>query len=123
MSGHESPLGLDGVPADLAAKMRRGPHLQQNPRIGRPALHQGDHTQLEVFPSEIRCRGVAPSPVASQCALAGHAVHTHAKRSAVWPDLADLLPVLRRSQCRSMPPDGDAFISIYSSPRFRTLTH
>eukprot|EP00964_Phaeocystis_antarctica_P035628 scaffold20353_cov72-Phaeocystis_antarctica.AAC.2 len=33
-------------------------HLQQNPRIWRPALHQGDHTQLEVFPSEMRCRGV-----------------------------------------------------------------
>eukprot|EP00964_Phaeocystis_antarctica_P033126 scaffold18786_cov45-Phaeocystis_antarctica.AAC.1 len=47
-------------------------------------------------------------------ALVGHAVHSfHAKRSAVWPDLADLLPVLRRSQCRSMPPDGDAFTSIY----------
>jgi len=57
-------------------------------------------------------------------ALAGHAVHSfHAKRSAVWPDLADLLPVLRRSQCRSMPPDGKASTSIYSSPRFRTLTH
>eukprot|EP00964_Phaeocystis_antarctica_P127110 scaffold90770_cov37-Phaeocystis_antarctica.AAC.1 len=50
-------------------------------------------------------------------ALAGHAVHSfHAKRSAVWPDLADLLPVLRRSQCRSMPPDGKASTSIYSSP-------
>eukprot|EP00964_Phaeocystis_antarctica_P067280 scaffold40727_cov71-Phaeocystis_antarctica.AAC.1 len=57
-------------------------------------------------------------------ALAGHAVHSfHAKRSAVWPDLADLPPVLRRSQCRSMLPDGDVFTSIYSSPRFRTLTH
>eukprot|EP00964_Phaeocystis_antarctica_P077754 scaffold48309_cov34-Phaeocystis_antarctica.AAC.1 len=34
-----------------------------------------------------------------QGALAGHAVHAfHAKRSAVWPDLADLLPVLCRSQ-------------------------
>eukprot|EP00964_Phaeocystis_antarctica_P139851 scaffold104657_cov56-Phaeocystis_antarctica.AAC.1 len=34
-------------------------------------------------------------------ALAGHAVHSyHAKRSAAWPDLADLLPALRRSQCR-----------------------
>eukprot|EP00964_Phaeocystis_antarctica_P046332 scaffold26754_cov31-Phaeocystis_antarctica.AAC.1 len=57
-------------------------------------------------------------------ALAGHAVHSfHVKRSAAWPDLADMPPVLHRSQCRSMPPDGDAFTSIYSSPRFRTLTH
>eukprot|EP00964_Phaeocystis_antarctica_P008254 scaffold4444_cov32-Phaeocystis_antarctica.AAC.2 len=38
-------------------------------------------------------------------ALAGHAVHSfHAKRSAAWPDVADLLPALRRSQCRSMLP-------------------
>ena len=57
-------------------------------------------------------------------ALAGHAVHSfHAKRSAAWPDLADMPPVLRRSQYRSMPPDGDAITSIYSSPRFRTPTH
>eukprot|EP00964_Phaeocystis_antarctica_P062821 scaffold37669_cov43-Phaeocystis_antarctica.AAC.1 len=49
-------------------------------------------------------------------ALAGHAVHSfHAKRSAVLPDLADLLPALRRSQCSSMPPDGDAFTLRYSS--------
>eukprot|EP00964_Phaeocystis_antarctica_P151798 scaffold119470_cov94-Phaeocystis_antarctica.AAC.1 len=39
-------------------------------------------------------------------ALAGHAVHSfHAKRSAAWPDLADMLLTLRRSRCRSMPPD------------------
>ena len=57
-------------------------------------------------------------------ALAGHAVHSfHAKRSAAWPDLADMPPVLRRSQYRSMPPDSDAFTCIYSSPRFRTPTH
>ena len=50
-------------------------------------------------------------------ALAGHAVHSfHAKRSAAWPDLADLLPALRRSPCRSVLPDGVAFTSIYSSP-------
>eukprot|EP00964_Phaeocystis_antarctica_P033707 scaffold19110_cov69-Phaeocystis_antarctica.AAC.1 len=50
-------------------------------------------------------------------ALAGHAVHSyHAKRSAAWPDLADLLPALRRSQFRSVLPDSDAFTSIYSSP-------
>eukprot|EP00964_Phaeocystis_antarctica_P089616 scaffold57220_cov30-Phaeocystis_antarctica.AAC.1 len=45
-----------------------------------------------------------PRPPARQShlsALAGHAVHSfHAKRSAAWPDLADLLPALRRSQCR-----------------------
>eukprot|EP00964_Phaeocystis_antarctica_P035856 scaffold20498_cov34-Phaeocystis_antarctica.AAC.1 len=61
-----------------------------------------------------------PRPSARQShlsALAGHAVHSfHAKRSAAWPDLANLLPALRRSQCRSMLPDGDAFISFYSSP-------
>eukprot|EP00964_Phaeocystis_antarctica_P148347 scaffold115177_cov21-Phaeocystis_antarctica.AAC.1 len=50
-------------------------------------------------------------------ALAGHAVHSfHAKRSAAWPELAYLLPTLHRSRCRSMPPDGEAFTSIYSSP-------
>eukprot|EP00964_Phaeocystis_antarctica_P160830 scaffold132724_cov33-Phaeocystis_antarctica.AAC.1 len=39
-------------------------------------------------------------------ALAGHAVHSfNAKRSAACPDLADMPPVLRRSRCRSMPPD------------------
>ena len=47
-------------------------------------------------------------------ALAGHAVHSfHAKRSAAWPELAELLPVLHRSQCRSVPTDGKAFTSIY----------
>eukprot|EP00964_Phaeocystis_antarctica_P073438 scaffold45041_cov37-Phaeocystis_antarctica.AAC.1 len=57
-------------------------------------------------------------------ALAGHAVHSfHAKRSAAWPDLADLLLTLHRCRCRSMPPDSDAITSIYSSPRFRTPTH
>ena len=40
----------------------------------------------------------------------------HAKRSAAWPELADLLPALHRSQCRSMPTDGKAFTSIYTSP-------
>eukprot|EP00964_Phaeocystis_antarctica_P033358 scaffold18934_cov61-Phaeocystis_antarctica.AAC.1 len=33
-------------------------HLQQNPRIWRPALHQVDHTQLEDFWSQKRCRRV-----------------------------------------------------------------
>eukprot|EP00964_Phaeocystis_antarctica_P013355 scaffold7312_cov64-Phaeocystis_antarctica.AAC.4 len=41
-----------------------------------------------------------PRPSARQShlsALAGHAVHSfHAKRSAAWPDLADLLSALRR---------------------------
>eukprot|EP00964_Phaeocystis_antarctica_P076130 scaffold47047_cov118-Phaeocystis_antarctica.AAC.1 len=50
-------------------------------------------------------------------ALAGHAVHSfHSKRSAAWPELADLLPALHRSQCRSMATDGKVSTSIYSSP-------
>ena len=51
-------------------------HLRQNPRRWRSDLHQGDHTQLDGFPSEMRCRGVAllasrisvPSP-ATPCTL------------------------------------------------------
>ena len=51
-------------------------HLQHNPRRWRSDMHQGDHTQLEVFPSEMRCRGVVlltsrisvPSP-ATPCTL------------------------------------------------------
>ena len=51
-------------------------HFQQNPRKWRSTVRQGDHTQLEVFPSEMRCRGVVllasrisvPSP-ATPCTL------------------------------------------------------
>eukprot|EP00964_Phaeocystis_antarctica_P055384 scaffold32582_cov31-Phaeocystis_antarctica.AAC.1 len=50
--------------------------LRQNPRKWRSAFHQVDHTQLEVFPSEMRCRRVlllasrisVPSP-ATPCTL------------------------------------------------------
>eukprot|EP00964_Phaeocystis_antarctica_P085906 scaffold54322_cov74-Phaeocystis_antarctica.AAC.11 len=93
-----STLGLDGVSADLAGQ---------------------DAPRQRTF-SRILGDAMPPRPPARQShlsALAGHAVHSfHAKRSAAWPDLADLLPALRRSQCRSMLPDGDAFISIYPSP-------
>ena len=51
-------------------------HLQQNPRIWRSALHQVDHTQLDGFWSQMRCRRVlllasrisVPSP-ATPCTL------------------------------------------------------
>jgi len=51
-------------------------HLQQNPRKWRSALHQVDHTQLDGFWSQMRCRGVVllasrisvPSP-ATPCTL------------------------------------------------------
>ena len=50
--------------------------FRHNPRRWRPALHQGDHTQLDRFWSEMRCRGVlllasrisVPSP-ATPCTL------------------------------------------------------
>eukprot|EP00964_Phaeocystis_antarctica_P108788 scaffold73310_cov37-Phaeocystis_antarctica.AAC.2 len=63
------------MPADLAGTTL---DLRQNPRRWRPDIHQGNHTQLEVFPSEIlmRCRRVlllasrisVPSP-ATPCTL------------------------------------------------------
>jgi len=51
-------------------------HLQHNPRRWRSDMHQGDHTQLDRFWSEMRCRGVVlltsrisvPSP-ATPCTL------------------------------------------------------
>eukprot|EP00964_Phaeocystis_antarctica_P017866 scaffold9923_cov38-Phaeocystis_antarctica.AAC.4 len=100
-------------------------HLQQNPRKWRSTLHQVDHTQLDGFPSEMRCRGVVllasrisvPSP-ATPCTL-----FTPNGAPCCLISRICFLPALRRSQCRSMPLDGKASTSIYSSPRFRTLTH
>ena len=91
-------------------------HLQQNPRKWRSDIRLGDHTQPEELSSEMRSRGVVllasrisvPSP-ATPCTLI-------TPNGAAWPDLADLLPALHRSQCRSMLTDGKAFTSIYSSP-------
>ena len=75
---------------------------------------------VEKFWSEVRCRVVVlRASRISLCPrrpLARHAHSFHAKRRTTWPDLADLPPSLHRSQHLSVTPDGDAFLSIYSSP-------
>eukprot|EP00964_Phaeocystis_antarctica_P018045 scaffold10016_cov75-Phaeocystis_antarctica.AAC.1 len=63
-----STLGLDGMnvharPRWSASRPRRPicvttSHLRHNPRRWRPTVHQRDHTQLDGFWSEMRCRGV-----------------------------------------------------------------
>eukprot|EP00964_Phaeocystis_antarctica_P107987 scaffold72632_cov33-Phaeocystis_antarctica.AAC.1 len=81
--------------------------LRQNPRIWRPDIHQGDHTQLEVFPSEMRCRRVlllasrisVPSP-ATPCTLF--------TPNGAPCGLISRICFLSFAGANGMPPDGDA---------------